>query len=52
MNRALAVVAFLFFAAFLAILGFGVPSPDLLIVITLTLCLAAFDFWKSVRRRK
>ena len=47
MNRLIAVFAFVIFAIFLAILGFEVPSPDLLIVIAITLVLAGYDFWKS-----
>lgn len=47
MQRLLALLAFLTVAGFLLILAFKVPSPDLLVVIGLTLCLVAYDFWKS-----
>ena len=47
MNRILAIVAFLVFVGFLAILGLKVPSPDLLAVIALTVVLAGIDFWRS-----
>lgn len=47
MNRALALVAFVIFAGFLAILAFEVPSPDLVIVILFTLALVAWDFMTS-----
>ncbi len=47
MNRILALFAFVIFAAFLLILAFKVPSPDLVIVIVLTLLLVAYDFWNS-----
>ena len=47
MNRFLALFAFVIFAGFLGILAFNVPSPDLVIVIVLTLILVAYDFITS-----
>ena len=49
MNRILALFAFVIFAIFLGILAFNVPSPDLLIVLGLTIVLVAFDFVTSCR---
>lgn len=47
MNRLLALFAFVVFAAFVIILAVKVPSPDLVIVIALTLALVAYDFVTS-----
>ncbi|MEB8385691.1 hypothetical protein OO012_00500 [Rhodobacteraceae bacterium KMM 6894] len=47
MNRILALLAFAGVAAFLLILAFKVPSPDLIIVIGLTLAFVAYDFVTS-----
>ncbi|WP_176473913.1 hypothetical protein [Actibacterium ureilyticum] len=47
MNRLTALIAFAVFAGFLAILAFSVPSIDLVLVIVLTLGLAAWDFLTS-----
>ncbi|SFQ96067.1 hypothetical protein [Poseidonocella sedimentorum] len=47
MNKALAIFAFLIFFAFLAILCLEVPSPDLVLVVLLTVGLAAKDFFFS-----
>jgi hypothetical protein len=52
MNKLLALIAFLLFAAFLGILAWKVPEPDLLMVIALTLGLVAFDFLRSARDKK
>ncbi len=47
MNRFLALIAFAGFAAFVGILAWEVPSPDLVIVILVTLALVAYDFLTS-----
>ena len=47
MNRFLAFLAFVVFAGFVGILAFEVPSPDLVIVILLTVALLAYDFITS-----
>lgn len=47
MNRLAALLAFIVFAGFLAILAFKVPSIDLILVIALTLALAGYDFFTS-----
>lgn len=47
MNRLLALLAFVMFAIFVAILAIEVPSPDLVIVILLTTALVAYDFLTS-----
>ena len=47
MNRILALFAFLIFLGFAAILAIKVPSPDLVIVVTLTVALVAYDFYTS-----
>ena len=52
MNRILALFAFAVFAGFLAILGLEVPSPDLLVVIAISLALAGYDFWRSSADRR
>lgn len=52
MNRLLALVAFAILAAFLVILAIEVPSPDLIIVVVLTLILAAIDFLRSARSQR
>jgi hypothetical protein len=52
MNRLLALFAFAVFTAFLMILAFEVPSPDLIIVILLTLVLVAYDFFNSSNGNK
>ena len=52
MNRLLALIAFLTLAAFLAILAFEVPSPDLVIVVLVTLAFVAYDFVTSSKNNK
>ncbi|WP_198952289.1 hypothetical protein [Phaeobacter sp. 22II1-1F12B] len=52
MNRLLALIAFLTLAAFLAILAFEVPSPDLVIVVLVTLAFVAYDFVTSSKNKK
>lgn len=47
MNRLLALFAFVTIAAFLLILAFNVPSPDLVIIILITLAFVAYDFVTS-----
>lgn len=48
-DRLLRPFAFLVFAGFLGILAYRVPSPDLLIVIAVTLLLAGLDIVRSRR---
>ncbi|SNS75255.1 hypothetical protein [Tropicimonas sediminicola] len=50
MNRLAALIAFLVLAGFLVILAIEVPSLDLILVIVLTLGLAAYDFFGSTRK--
>lgn len=52
MNRLLALLAFAAIAVFLLILAVEVPSPDLIVVIALTLCFVAYDFFTSTRKDK
>ncbi|QFU09984.1 hypothetical protein PARPLA_00453 [Rhodobacteraceae bacterium THAF1] len=47
MNRILALLAFVALAAFVGILVFEVPEPDLMIVAGLTLALVAYDMFRS-----
>jgi|AntAceMinimDraft_12_1070368.scaffolds.fasta_scaffold257256_1 hypothetical protein len=47
MNRLLALLAFVTIAIFLLILAFNVPSPDLVIIVLITLCFVAYDFVTS-----
>lgn len=52
MNRLVALIAFLVLVGFLAILATWVPSPDLLIVIGLTIVLVGYDFITSSGKSK
>ncbi|MBU2357608.1 hypothetical protein [Loktanella sp. M215] len=52
MNRILALFAFVILAGFLGILAYRVPSPDLLVVLGLTILLAGYDFATSSRDKK
>ncbi len=52
MNRILALFAFLTIAAFLLVLAFKVPSPDLVIVIVITLAFVAYDFATSSHNKQ
>ena len=47
MNRLLALLAFISIAVFLLILAFKVPSPDLVIMILVTLGFVAYDLATS-----
>ncbi len=47
MNRLLALFAFAILAGFLGILAYSVPSPDLIIVILITVALVGYDFVTS-----
>ena len=51
MTRLLALIAFVVFAGFVAILAFEVPSPDLIPVIALTTALVAYDLLTSTRKK-
>ncbi|SIO06994.1 hypothetical protein [Vannielia litorea] len=48
MNAILAALAFAVFTAFVGVLAYSVPSPDLVAVILLTLALLAYDFLSSL----
>lgn len=50
MDRTIAVAALVILAAFLAVLVWKVPRADLIIVIALTLGLAAYDFFRTFRQ--
>lgn len=52
MKRLLALFAFLTFAAFVLVLIFEVPSPDLIVVSVLTISFVAYDFMTSERNRR
>lgn len=52
MNRLLALLAFLTITAFLLILAVNVPSPDLVIIILITLGFVAYDFATSSRNKR
>lgn len=47
MNRLLALFAFLVFAGFLGILIMGVPHPDLIVIVLITVGLVAWDMTTS-----
>lgn len=47
MNRFLALFAFLALGGFLGILIVGVPSPDLIVIVLLTVGLVAYDMLTS-----
>ena len=51
MNRILALLAFVAIAAFLLILAVNVPSPDLIIVVVITLGFIGYDFFTSSRNK-
>ncbi len=52
MNRILALFAFVVFVVFVAILAVNVPSPDLLIIIAITVGFVAFDFVTSSSNKR
>ena len=51
MNRVLALFALIVFVGFVAILAMGVPEPDLISIILLTIVLVAYDFATSSGRK-
>jgi hypothetical protein len=51
MSKLLALLALAILIAFLGILAFKVPSPDLVFVVVLTLALAGYDVVTSAFRR-
>ena len=51
MNIILPLLAIAVFGAFLAVLIWHVPSPDLIAVVLLTLGFAAFDLYRSEGKR-
>lgn len=51
MERLGAIIAFAFLAAFVGILAVKVPSPDLVAVVVLTVCLVAYDFFIYSRKK-
>ncbi|MGF1546258.1 MAG: hypothetical protein ACFCUG_02895 [Thiotrichales bacterium] len=48
----MAILALATLAAFLGVVAWWVPHLDLIIVITIVLLLAAFDFWRSFREMR
>jgi hypothetical protein len=52
MTRLLFFIAFLAFTAFVGILAYEVPSPDLIAVILFTLALVVWDFVSSLRGKR
>lgn len=52
MNRILALFAFITLSVFLLILAFNVPSPDLVIIIVVTLGFVAYDFATSSKNKR
>lgn len=52
MDKAMSLIAFLVLAGFLAILGWFVPSFDLLAVIALTILLMGYDMLTSAWTKK
>ncbi|WP_164512233.1 hypothetical protein [Oceaniglobus ichthyenteri] len=51
MNWILAALAFVTFSAFIGILIFAVPSPDLIAVAVLTMALVIYDLATSAGRK-
>jgi hypothetical protein len=52
MNRILALFAFFTLAVFLLILAVKVPSPDLVIIVVVTLAFVAYDFATSSKNKR
>lgn len=52
MNNIMAIVAFLIFVGFLAVLVIHVPRLDLTLLIAFTVILAAWDLFTTVRASK
>lgn len=52
MNRFLALFAFVTITVFLGILAVKVPSPDLVIIIVVTLGFVAYDFATSSKNKR
>ncbi|MBO6853633.1 MAG: hypothetical protein JJ872_07700 [Marivivens sp.] len=52
MDRLMSLLAFAVLLGFLGILGYFVPSPDLLAVIGLTVGLVGFDMYRSAWHKK
>lgn len=46
----LSVVALAGFIALLAILGWWVREPDLIVVLIIGVAMAAYDFWRAFRQ--
>ncbi|MDJ1007053.1 MAG: hypothetical protein QNJ13_04440 [Paracoccaceae bacterium] len=51
MKYILPLLALVMLGAFLGVMIWHVPSPDLVIVIVLTFAFAAFDFFRSMGKR-
>nr|ADI16384.1 hypothetical protein [uncultured bacterium HF130_12L15] len=51
-ERVLALLAFLLFAAFLGIIAFSVMRADLFVVCLIGLALVAYDIWGQLFRRR
>lgn len=49
MLRLLYLIAFFIFAAFVGILAYSVPSPDLIAVVVFTLALVGWDCYRTTR---
>jgi hypothetical protein len=52
MNNIMAIVAFLIFVGFLAVLVIHVPRLDLTLLIAFTVILAAWDLFTTIRASK
>ncbi|MDQ0326445.1 fatty acid desaturase [Rhodopseudomonas julia] len=51
-NRILALLALAGFALFLFIIAWWVREPDLIIVLTIVVAMAAYDFWGHPWRQR
>ncbi len=52
LERGLALLAFLLFAAFLGIIAFSVMRVDLFLACLIGLALVAYDVWRQLFRRR
>ena len=51
-DRIIATLAILSVVLFLGIIGWNVPRITLLIVLTVVVLMAAYDFWRELRPRR
>ena len=51
-DKIMALIALFFFVSFLSIIASYVPEPDLIIVISLGVAMAVFDFWLALFKGK